>query len=90
MWGAYARCTIVEKILRSLSKKFKCTTIFCDNSSTIKLSKNPVYVSRSKHIDVRFHFLHDQVVDVMTKPLIVDTIKKFRNQMGICQVPELN
>uniref|UniRef100_A0A2N9FY74 Integrase catalytic domain-containing protein n=1 Tax=Fagus sylvatica TaxID=28930 RepID=A0A2N9FY74_FAGSY len=37
----------------------KCTTVLCDNSSTIKLSKNPVMHGRSKHIDVRFHFLRD-------------------------------
>uniref|UniRef100_A0A2N9EXA4 Integrase catalytic domain-containing protein n=1 Tax=Fagus sylvatica TaxID=28930 RepID=A0A2N9EXA4_FAGSY len=29
----------------------KCTTVLCDNSSTIKLSKNPVMHGRSKHID---------------------------------------
>ena len=32
------------------------TLIYCDNSSTIKLSKNPIMHGRSKHIDVRFHF----------------------------------
>lgn len=30
----------------------KCVTMFCDNCSTIKLSKNPVLHGRSKHIDV--------------------------------------
>jgi hypothetical protein len=61
------------------------TMIYCDNSSTIKLSKNPIMHDRSKHIDVRFHFLHDltrdgvvtllhchsqeQLADIMTKPL---------------------
>lgn len=33
------------------------TTVFCDNISTIKLSRNPVLHGRSKHIDVRFHFV---------------------------------
>ncbi|KAL8106255.1 hypothetical protein AgCh_029879 [Apium graveolens] len=37
------------------------TTIMCDNSSTIKLTSNPVLHSRSKHIDVRFYFLRDLV-----------------------------
>jgi hypothetical protein len=41
----------------------KCTTVLCDNSSTIKLSKNPVMHGRSKHIDVRFHFLRDLTRD---------------------------
>lgn len=31
------------------------TTIFCDNSSTIKLSDSDFYRPRTKHIDVRFH-----------------------------------
>lgn len=35
--------------------------ILCDNTSTIKLSKNPVFHGRCKHIGVRFHFLRDLV-----------------------------
>ncbi|KAL8141064.1 LOW QUALITY PROTEIN: hypothetical protein V2J09_007085 [Rumex salicifolius] len=35
------------------------TNIRCDNSSTIKKSKNPIMHGRSKHIDVRFHFLRN-------------------------------
>jgi hypothetical protein len=37
----------------------KTTIIHCDSSSAIKLSKNPVMHGRSKHIDVRFHFLRE-------------------------------
>ncbi|CAG7821978.1 unnamed protein product, partial [Allacma fusca] len=32
------------------------TTIFVDNQSTIKLAKNPELHSRTKHIDVRYHY----------------------------------
>lgn len=55
---------------------------------------------RSKHIDVRFHFLGDlsrdgvielvhcstqeQVSDIMTKPLKVDTFLKLRKKLGVC------
>ena len=51
----------MKRIIEKLSlEESKCTTtIFCDNSSTIKLSKNPLLHGRSKHIDVRFHFLCD-------------------------------
>ena len=31
--------------------------IKCDNTSAINLSKNPVQHSRTKHIDIRHHFL---------------------------------
>ena len=56
-----------------------------DNQSTVALAKNPVLHDRSKHIDVKFHFLRDcvdggqiviefvetarQLADVLTKPL---------------------
>ena len=90
--------------LRHVQKKG--TIIMCDNSSTIKLSKNPVMHGRSKHIDVCFHFLRefakDRIVelllcrmkertaDVMTKPLKLDSFQKFRSQTGICKAAELN
>jgi len=45
----------LRRILEELKfKQPKAITVFCDNSSTIKLSKNPVLHGRSKHIDVRF------------------------------------
>lgn len=37
--------------------------IYCDNMSTIKLSKNPMMHKRSMHIYVRFHFLRDLIND---------------------------
>ena len=76
----------MKRILKELGHSDgDCTTVMCDNSSTIKLSKNPVMHGRSKHIDVRFHFLRnltkegtielvhcgsqDLVADIMTKLL---------------------
>ena len=55
---------VLEKIGHSQSK---CTTIMCDNSSTIKLSKNSVMHGRSKHIDARFHFLRDFTKEEVVK-----------------------
>eukprot|EP00253_Pinus_taeda_P014672 PITA_14672 len=61
------------------------TVIFCNNQSGIRLSENPVFHDRSKHIDIRYHFIRDivqrgaitlqhigiddQVADILTKPL---------------------
>lgn len=39
------------------------TVIFYDNSSTIKLARNLVMHGRSKHIDVRYHFVRELVND---------------------------
>jgi hypothetical protein len=76
------------------------TIIHCDSSSAIKLSKNPVLHGRSKHIDVRYHFLRDlsnegtielvycrsedQIADIMTKALKLDAFEKLRNLLGMC------
>ena len=35
--------------------------ILCDNQSGIRLSENPVFHDRSKHIDIRYHFIWDMV-----------------------------
>ena len=36
-------------------------TILCDNTSAINIAKNPVHHTRTKHIDIRHHFLRDHV-----------------------------
>jgi len=74
--------------------------IFIDSTSAISLAKNPVLHSRSKHIDVRFHFLRDhyekgdvelthvstdnQVADILTKPLEQATYARLRGELGVC------
>ena len=60
-------------------------TIYCDNTGAINISKNPVQHSRTKHIEIRHHFIRelvedgiltvefiytdDQKADLFTKPL---------------------
>jgi hypothetical protein len=71
--AASSACQAVwlRRILQQLNHEpRKSTTIYCDNSSTIKLSKNPVLHGRSKHIDVRFHFLRE-----LTKDEVVELIQ---------------
>jgi len=43
----------IKEVLKQIGvEDCECVNIFCDNSSTIKLSKNPVMHRRTKHIDV--------------------------------------
>lgn len=84
----------------------KGTVIYCDNMSTIKLSKNLVFHKKSKHIDVKFHFLRDlvndevvkmvycntdvQVADILTKPLKLETYERLRKMLGMYEISNIN
>jgi hypothetical protein len=73
--------------------------IRCDNQSAIAVAKNGGFNPRTKHIDIRHHFIHDtlnrgkitlsyvstsdQIADALTKPLEKIKNRGFREQMGI-------
>ena len=52
----------MRQTLKDFDLSFTTTPILCDNTSARNLSKNPVHHSRTKHIEVRHHFLRDHVV----------------------------
>jgi len=76
--------------------------IYCDNISSILLANNSVYHARTKHIEVHYHFIkekvlakeidlihvstEDQVVDIFTKVLGTDKLRKFRKMFGVLEV----
>ena len=37
------------------------TYIHCDNQSCVKLSKNPVFHDKLKHIEIKYHYIQDMV-----------------------------
>jgi hypothetical protein len=75
--------------------------IYCDNISSILLANNPIYHARTKHIEVHYHFIREkvianeidlihvstenQVVDIFTKALGTDKLKKFRKMLGVLE-----
>lgn len=75
------------------------TQIYINNMSAIALAKNPVTHGRSKHIDRKYHFIRqhvkenniqlvfcrteDQIADIFTKPLKVETFEYFRIRLGL-------
>ena len=53
----------LQLLLQELGHKDKSPlTIYEDNQGSISLSKNPVYHSRTKHIDIRYHFIREKVI----------------------------
>ena len=75
------------------------TGINCDNQSAIKLMKNSIFHSRTKHIDLHFHFVRElvtdekiifeycnsteQVADALTKSVPVNKLQFCRDKMGL-------
>ncbi|GJW39955.1 retrovirus-related pol polyprotein from transposon TNT 1-94 [Tanacetum coccineum] len=41
---------------------YKMVPIFCDNTSAIAISNNPILHSRTKHIDITYHFIRDHIL----------------------------
>ena len=76
--------------------------LFMDNQSAIRLVKNPEFHKRSKHIDVRYHFIrekyeekvftiqyiasNEQLGDIFTKALSKIKFEKFRTLIGVCVI----
>ena len=70
--------------------------LLCDNESAVKLANNLIQHSRTKHIDIRHHFLRDhvakndislegvdQLADIFTKPLDEATFCRLRNELNV-------
>jgi uncharacterized protein (DUF1697 family) len=76
--------------------------IYCDNISSILLANNPVYHARTKHIEVHYHFIRekvlakkinlihvsieDQVVNIFTKALGIDKLKRFKKMLCVLEM----
>ena len=56
-----AQALWMKQILRDYGIYLNKIPIMCNNTSTINLSKNPIQHSRTKHMEIRYHFLRDHV-----------------------------
>ena len=80
--------------------------IHCDNTSTINMSKNPVMHAKTKHIEIKYHFLRekfadkevtldyvstkDQLADIFMKPLAKDNFEYLREKLGFIPSPNFD
>ena len=59
-----ASCEAVwmRKLLYDLfDLQLDATCIYCDNQSCVKLLENPVFHDKSKHIEIKYHYIRDMV-----------------------------
>lgn len=89
----------MKKFLKELGIKQEKFVLYSDNQSAIHLSKNPSFHARSKHIDVRYHWIRDVLeskqldlekihtdengADMLTKPLTRDKLMRCQEVAGM-------
>ncbi|GJW93705.1 hypothetical protein Tco_0173377 [Tanacetum coccineum] len=99
MSGCCAQILWMRSQLTDYGLGFNKIPMYCDNKSAIALSCNNVQHSRSKHIDIRFHFIKEhvengvielyfvntkyQVADTFTKALARERIEFLINKLGM-------
>ena len=80
-------------------------TLWCDNLGATYLSANPVFHARTKHVEVDYHFVreqvakgklnvkfiftNDQIADVFTKPLPSQRFLELRSKLQVVPWPQL-
>ncbi|GKC55910.1 hypothetical protein Tco_1083508 [Tanacetum coccineum] len=97
--GCCAQVLWMRSQLTDYGLGFNKIPMYCDNKSAIALCCNNVQHSRSKHIDIRFHFIKEQVengvvelyfvnteyqlADIFTKALGRERIEFLINKLGM-------
>ena len=93
----------LRRILNDLKIPCESIPLLVDNQSAIKLARNSEFHKRSKHIDVRYHFVRDilnrklisisyveskeQLADIFTKPLTKQTFCYLRKRLNVLDHP---
>jgi len=78
--------------------------ILGDNRGALALAKNPIFHARTKHVDIRYHFVREKVeerlikmewiagglnlADGLTKPLTKTKFESFRRMLGLRRIDE--
>ena len=89
----------LRRLLASIGIPQRPPTIFTDSQNAMRLAVNPQFHSRTKHVNVKFHFLREQVVlrsieihylptqqqiaDIMTKALTPDQFPRLRDLLTL-------
>jgi hypothetical protein len=92
----------LRKLLSGLfQEKLETTVIYYDNQRCLKLTENPVFHDRSKHIEIKYHFIRDlvqkgaiklqyihieeHITDILTKPLSFGKFVQFQDKLGVTE-----
>ncbi|GJZ99218.1 retrovirus-related pol polyprotein from transposon TNT 1-94 [Tanacetum coccineum] len=100
--GCCAQVIWIKSQLADYDVLYDKLPIFCDNTSAISISNNPVLHSRTKHIDIRYHFIRDhilkgdielhfvptdlQLADIFTKPLVEPSFTRLVAELDMLNI----
>ncbi|GJU75693.1 putative ribonuclease H-like domain-containing protein [Tanacetum coccineum] len=81
--NCYGQVLWIQNHMLDYGFNFMNTKIYIDNESTICIVKNPVFHSKTKHIEIRHHFIRDcykkkwiQVIKIHTDHNVADLLTK--------------
>eukprot|EP00253_Pinus_taeda_P022750 PITA_22750 len=94
----------LRKIIEDLQvKQVQSTPLMIDNTSAIKLAKNPKFHDRTKHINTKYHLIrhhvetktihlrlcstNEKIADIFTKACGRETLERFRMMLGLTNIP---
>ena len=93
----------MKKVLTDYGISQDTMIVYCDNSSAIDISKNPMQHSKTKHIEIRYHFIRDLVekkivcleyisterqnADIFIKPLDRSQFETLHQVIGVILCP---
>ncbi|GJV47823.1 hypothetical protein Tco_1438035 [Tanacetum coccineum] len=103
--GCCANILWMKSQLSDYDIVYEKVPIFCDNTSAITFSNNLVLHSRTKHIDIRYHFIRYHIMkgdielhfiptqyqlsDIFNKPLEEPTFKRLIVELGMLNIDDL-
>ncbi|KAH9722770.1 Integrase catalytic domain-containing protein [Citrus sinensis] len=99
---AFKEAIWLRGMINELGYEQSFIAILCDSQSAISLSKNQVHHEKTKHIDIKLHFIRlevskgtvklvkvhtsNNVADMLTKPVPMAKFEHCLNLVGICRI----
>lgn len=93
----------VQTLLKELTVPFSSPVILCDNQSAVSLVHNPIFHSRTKHMEIDLFFVREKVLtkqlsvvhipgtdqwaDILTKPVSTAKFLLMRSKLNVAEAP---
>jgi hypothetical protein len=100
--SCFSQLLLITYTMSDFGEEYTIVPLQCDSTSAISVAKNPVLHFKTKHIEVRYHFLRDnvekgkialihvpkqdQLADIFTKPLDQANFTRLRRELGVCLI----